>query len=76
MGVVSDPFYDNDKEYRLWKNATSTKSWLWLDYASNDIVYMQDVDPATKKLLVYYFPKGFSDSGVSAYNFQLFPCMA
>jgi hypothetical protein len=75
VGIVSDPFEHNTNSYHLWKSSTSLKSWLWLDHASNDIVYLQDVDPVAKKMFVYYFPDGFTDAGVSAYNFQLFQCI-
>ena len=76
MGLVADPFDPNNTEkIILWKSQDS-QQWVWLNSASNDILYMQDYRKDLKKHLVFYFPKNFQgNDGVSDYNFYNFKCI-
>ena len=73
-GTVIDPFIpDSDRKLSLWRDPAG-RNWLWLDSATNQPVYMQNWRAEWKKHVALYFEKGFTQTGVSSYNFINFKC--
>ena len=76
LGLVADPFNPTStQKLVLWRSDDSLY-WVWLNSASNDVVYIQSYRSDMKRWLVFYFSRNFQgNDGVSDYNFFNYMCL-